>query len=120
MGKRFKKDDNFLELIPIRYKEQEWLEKDGLVQIIIPRNGIIEKMVRPIFKTPKTMKIDLDKLGSCVWKSIDGTRTVGDIGDIVRAEFREDAEPVYERLATYINILRNNKFITLEKNEDLD
>ena len=74
--------------------------------------------MRVIFKTPKTMKIDLDKLGSCVWKSIDGKRSVLEIGDIIRTEFGEDAEPIYERLATYINILRNNKFVTLAKEED--
>ena len=80
MGKKFKKDDNFLELIPVIEEDQDWIEEDGLVQIIIPRNGILERIVRPVFKTPKSMKIDLDKLGSCVWKSIDGARTVEDIG----------------------------------------
>lgn len=118
MGKKLKKDDNFLDLIPVIEENQEWIEENGLVQIIVPRNGILEKLARPVLKIPKSMKIDLDKLGSCVWKSIDGKLTVEDIGKIVKNEFGEDAEPVYERLATYINILRNNKFIILEKKEN--
>ncbi len=120
MSRKFKKEDNFLELIPIRKKDQEWIEKNGLVEIIVPRNAILERIIRPIFKTPKTMKIELDALGSCVWKSIDGERAVMDIGEIVKEEFGEDAEPVYERLSTYINILRNNKFVILEKKDNLD
>lgn len=118
MGKKLKKTDNYLDLIPIMVKNQDWIQdEDGLVKIIIPRNGILERMVRPFIKSPKTMTIDLDGLGSCVWKCIDGKRTVGEIGDIVKEEFGKDAEPLYERLATYINILRNNKFVTLEKKD---
>ena len=119
MGKKFNKNDNFLELVPEKTKGQDFIEDDdGLIKIIVVRNGILERVIRSILKTPKTMKIDLDKLGSCVWKAIDGKSTVLEIGDVVRAQFGEDAEPIYERLATYINVLRNNKFITLEKKDD--
>ncbi len=118
MGKKFKKTDNYLDLIPKVVENQEWTEdEDGLVKIIIPRNGIVERILRPFAKTPKTMNIDLDALGSCVWKAIDGEKTVGEIGIAIKNEFGEDAEPLYERLATYINILRNNKFVTLEKKD---
>ena len=118
MGKKLRKTDNYLELIPIRVKDQDWKEdEDGLVKIIIHRNGLLEKIVRPFVKSPKTMTIDLDGLGSCVWKAIDGKKTVGEIAEEVKQQFGEDAEPLYERLATYVNILRNNKFVTLEKKD---
>ena len=116
MSKKIKKDDNFLELVPKIKEGQDWVEDErGLVKIIIVRDGILEKIIRPFLKTPRTMKIDLDKLGSLVWKSIDGLRTIEEIGLIVKDEFGEDAEPLYERLAAYVNILRNNKFISIEK-----
>ncbi|QZY55671.1 PqqD family protein [Crassaminicella profunda] len=116
MAKKIKKDDNYLELVPFKNKNQKWEVNDmGLVQLIIPREGILDKIVRFFFKTPKVMRIDLDAHGSCVWKTIDGKRNVEQIGAIIKEEFGEDAEPLYERLGTYINILRNNKFITLEK-----
>ncbi len=116
MSKKVKKDDNYLELVPVIKKDQDWIEESqGLVKIIVPRDGILEKILRPFLKTPRTMKIDLDSLGSCVWKAIDGKRTVEEIGMIVKEEFGEDAEPLYERLATYINILRNNKLVTIDK-----
>ncbi|RKD21968.1 Coenzyme PQQ synthesis protein D (PqqD) [Caminicella sporogenes DSM 14501] len=116
---KIKKEDNFLELIPVIKEGQDWkIKEDGLVQILIPRNGLIDKLVRMFVKTPKIMKIDLDEVGSCVWKAIDGKRNIAEIGNILKEEFGEKVEPLYERLGTYINILRNNKFITLEKARD--
>ncbi|QEK11868.1 PqqD family protein [Crassaminicella thermophila] len=119
MERKIKKDDNFLELIPVKKESQKWeINEDALVQLIIPRDGILDKIVRVFFKTPKVMRIDLDMLGSCVWKAIDGKRNVKDIAELLKSEFGKEAEPLYERLGTYINILRNNKFITLEKARD--
>lgn len=119
MTKKIKKSDNFLELIPKKNNTLEWVVNDeGLVQIIIPRNGILDRIVRVFFKTPKVMRIDLDSIGSCVWKAIDGRRNIQDIAKILKEEFGENVEPLYERLGAYINILRNNKFITLEKVSD--
>ncbi|MDK2919061.1 MAG: hypothetical protein PWQ37_1794 [Candidatus Petromonas sp.] len=119
MAKKIKKDDNFLELVPVKKESQEWkINEEGLVQIIIPRDGVLDKIVRVFFKTPKVMKIDLDELGSFVWESIDGKKNVREIAQLIKDEFGEKAEPLYERLGTYINILRNNKFITLKKVRD--
>lgn len=115
-SKKIKNTDNYLELVPKIKKNQDWIEdEEGLVKIIVLRDGILEKILRPLLKTPRTMKIDLDAQGSCVWKAIDGVRTVEEIGTIIKEEFGDDAEPLYERLATYINILRNNKFIRIDK-----
>jgi len=116
MKNKITKDDNFLELVPQKNSSQEWILNDeGNVQIIIPRNGLLDRAVRVFYKTPKIMRIDLDDLGSTVWRSIDGEKSIGDIGEILKEEYGKNAEPLIERLAKYINILRNNKFITLEK-----
>ncbi|MEK6265801.1 MAG: PqqD family protein [Clostridium sp.] len=64
------------------------------------------------------MKIDLDAQGSCVWKSIDNYRNIEEIGKLLIKDFGDKAEPLYQRLGTYINILRNNKFIKLKEVSD--
>ncbi|QIB27968.1 PqqD family protein [Caloranaerobacter azorensis] len=116
MFKKIKKSVNFLELVPQKNNTFKWeVDDEGLVQIIIPRNGVLDRIVRVFFKTPEVMRIDLDPIGSCVWKAIDGQRNIQDIANILKEEFGDKAEPLYERLGTYMNILRNNKFITLEK-----
>jgi len=119
MIKKIEKNANFLELVPFKNVDQKWeVNDDGLVQIIVLRNSLLDRVVRKFFKTPKEMKIDLDAKGSCVWKSIDNHRNIEDIGELLTEEFDENAKPLYQRLATYINILRNNKFIELEKRSD--
>ena len=55
--------------------------------------------------------IDLDAMGSFIFQRIDGQRTVGDIALLVKAEFGQKAEPLYDRLVKYMQILRNNGFI---------
>ncbi|WP_099189448.1 PqqD family protein [Tepidibacter mesophilus] len=116
MGNKIQKDDNFLELVPKKVGQYRWkVSEEGFVQIIIPRQGKLDKVVRYFFKTPKEMKIDLDEQGSCVWKLIDGKNSIENIGSSLKDKFGKKAEPIYERLGTYINILRNNDFITLEK-----
>ncbi len=87
--------------------------EDGRIQIIIPRTGKLDKLVRFFLKTPETMKIDLDDIGSHVWSGIEKGFSVGEIGTLLSEAPNLDVEPLYERLATYINILRNNNFIEL-------
>jgi len=111
-----KRASNFLKMVPEKNDTISWKEtEDGLVQIVIHRNSILDRVVRVLYKTPETMKVDLDKIGSCVWNSIDSQRNMEQIGLILTEEFGNDVNPVYNRLAEFINLLRNNKFIKLKK-----
>jgi len=115
---KIQKDDNYLDLIPTRTTELKWHEREnGQIQIMIPRKEVVDRIVRLFKKTPEQLHVDLDEIGSAVWKSMDGRRTIGEICDIMIDKFGDDVEPVYERLGTYINILRNNKFISLKKKQ---
>ncbi len=116
MSKKIMKSDNFLEYIPKKNDRYRWVQKeDGLIQVIVPRNSILDKIARKLFKTPEQFKIDLDLIGSFICMNIDGSNNVMNIGELLKEKFGEEAEPLYERLGTYINILRNNKIIHLEK-----
>ncbi|GBF11898.1 PqqD family protein [Tepidibacillus infernus] len=118
MANKISKKDNFLELIPLKTnKYQSIMTEKGIIQIIIPRNSMLDRIVRVFKKTPKLMRIDLDTYGTYIWNLIDGKRNVSEIGRLLKLEFGEEIEPLYERLITYINVLRNNQFITLKKNE---
>ena len=48
------------------------------------------------------------------WELIDGERNILDIGTIIKGNFGEKAEPVYERLAQYFKILCSYGFIVLK------
>ncbi|WP_249323901.1 PqqD family protein [Wansuia hejianensis] len=109
-----KKDDNYLEYIPIKNERIQWRDReDDLIQLIVHRNSLFERIIRKLFFTPDKFKIDLDHIGSFIWKNIDGEKSIYDLGELVKHEFKGDAEPLYERLIQYLNILKNNKFIEL-------
>jgi coenzyme PQQ synthesis protein D (PqqD) len=112
--KKEKKEENYLDYIPEKSPNCKWVDKeDGIVQIIVDRDSLFERIVRKLFFTPESYKVDLDRIGSFIWNRIDGKRNLYDIGQLLKVEFGEDIEPLYERLIQYINILKNNKFIKL-------
>ena len=105
---------NYLDFIPKKLKKIHWKELDqGFIQIIIYRNSLLEKIIRKLFFTPDKYIINLDKMGSFIWEYIDGENSIYDISLLIKDEFKEEAEPLYERLIQYMNILKNNKLIEL-------
>lgn len=103
--------ENYLERIPVRNEEYDWKENGRLVTVIQKNKGIYNKMAQKFFKTPDVSNISLDEFGSFVWLQIDGSRTILEIGKLVKEEFGEKAEPLYERLSKYFYILKAEKFI---------
>ncbi len=98
---------------------QKWqLNDDDNVQMIISRMGFLDRFVRLFKNTPKTVFVDLDAIGTFVWKAIDNKKNIATIADELENQFGSEIKPVYERLGLYINILRNNHWITLEKEVD--
>ncbi|MDI6601673.1 MAG: PqqD family protein [Thermoanaerobacteraceae bacterium] len=112
---RKKEDKNFLKYIPKRRnKNVTWKNReDGSITLIIERKNPIEKALTFMFNTPRTISLDLDKLGSRVWTLCDGERTITEIGEILEDEFGEAAAPTYERLVKFIQLLKNNGLIDL-------
>lgn len=110
---RKKQGRNYLELIPQRNPGYSWKENEkGIVTVDMPHRGIFDKAAQHLFVTPAVSHIRLDALGSFIWKQIDGERDLVEIGRLVKAEFGEKAEPLYERLARYFETLKSNHFIS--------
>lgn len=110
---RKKKDPelNLLELVPEPLIDHETGE-DGMVTLLDPRfkNRLMKKIFEPRLKSP-WMKVRLDEVGTAVWKRIDGSATVGEIGSELREEFGEDIEPCFERLSMFFSQLELSGFI---------
>ncbi|MDR1514944.1 MAG: PqqD family protein [Synergistaceae bacterium] len=106
---------NLLDIIPSKKTGlRTETGEDGLLRLVISRESPFEKIVRRFFKKiPDTFTIKLDAYGSFVWDAIDGARNAGEICDMLKDKFGYGVEPVYERLAAYLNLLKNNKLITL-------
>ena len=110
-----KKNENFLDYVPKRNSLMNWeVNEKKRVVVHVENRGMFNRIAQVIFRRPKVSKIELDELGSFVWQSMDGVKTVYDSGSEVKEAFGEKAEPVYERLCEYIQILRNNSYIVYE------
>lgn len=106
-----KKGENYLDYIPVRNPQNTWEEKDGVVTVHMVNRGFYNKVAQKFFHTPRISHIDLDSYGGFLWQRIDGKSTVGQLAEGLKDHFGEDAEPLYDRLVKYMQILRNNKLI---------
>ena len=109
-----KTQENFLEKIPCHKQGLKWSQdQDGIVTLEMANRGVANKIAQLLLKKPKVSYIHLEQFGSFIWLQIDGKRDVIAIGKLVREQFGEKAEPLYERLSQYIKTLESNKFITI-------
>ncbi len=120
MGKDKKnhQEINLLRLIPERVVDHE-ITEGGKVILSVPRfkSRIMQKLVMPRLKDP-CLKVDLDEVGSAVWKLCDGSRNVGQIAQLLTKEFGEDIEPCHERLGLFFNQLERARFIRFANLEE--
>ena len=112
MKKEKKTQENYLERRPIPQEKIQWSEDEkGLVTLHITNRGFFHKIAQKFFGRPKVSHIYLDEIGSFVWPLMDGERDMIALGVLVKEHFGEEAEPLYERLAKYVQILESYTFI---------
>ena len=104
---------NLLKLRPVR--SIGWKEENELVVLLKPKfkHPFFKKLFLPRMKNP-FFKIKLDSVGSFTWKLCDGSLTVEKIAKSMKHKFGDDVEPLYERLAQFLQNLEKNKFISYE------
>ncbi len=105
-------NENYLERVPHKKADLGWsADESGIVTLEIENKGIVNKVFQKLLKKPKISYIHLDETGSFVWQIIDGNRNIVELGKDVKNHFGEKAEPLYERLAKYFQILESYNFI---------
>lgn len=105
---------NYLDFIP-RHREplQFVINEQGEVTLFQENKGVFNRITQKVLKKPKISQIYLDEMGNFVWPLIDGTRTVYEIAELVKEEFGDKAEPLYERLVQYIQNLERYGFVEI-------
>ena len=103
---------NYLEKVPARPEKIKWsVDEEGIVTLDIENTGFFNRVTQKIFKKPKVSHVHLDEMGSFVWPLLDGEKNIIELGKLVEAHFGEKANPLYERLAKYFQILSSYDFI---------
>ena len=103
--------ENYLEKKPIRADLKWSIDKNGKVTLEIENTGFFNKIAQKFFKKPKTSYVHLDKMGSFIWPKLDGNTDIIELGEKVKEAFGQEAEPLYERLSKYIQILSSYNFV---------
>ncbi len=107
-----KKQENYLDYIPVISDKHTWdVDEKGIVTVNMVHRGFYAKIAQKFFHRPRVSHIALDEMGSYIFRRIDGKNTVNDIAEAVKVQFGKDAEPLYDRLVKYMQILYNNNFI---------
>ena len=107
-----KKKENYLDFIPVVNGQNTWDRgEDGVVTIHMVNRGFYNTLAQKLFHTPRVSHIKLDEYGSFLWMRIDGVKTVGQLALELKEAYGEKAEPLYDRLVKYMQILRNYRFI---------
>ena len=107
-----RKGDNYLDYVPVREDAYRWEEDtSGIVTIYVENTGFWNQLFQKLLSKPKVSQIHLEQLGSFIWPRIDGTKTIYQIGQEVKEQFGEEAEPLYPRLSKYMKMLQEYGFI---------
>lgn len=114
--KRKEESENYLDFIPEHRQTISWdADADGKITIYIENKGVFHWLAQKLLNKPRISQIHLDEMGNFVWCLIDGERSIYDIAVLVKEQFGERAEPLYERLVTYLRNLENYEFVRMKK-----
>ena len=103
---------NYLEKIPSRPAHIKWsTDEAGMVTLDIENTGLMNRVAQKLFRKPKVSHIHLDEMGSFVWPLLDGDKNIIELGELIKEQFGDKANPLYERLAKYFQILDSYHFI---------
>jgi hypothetical protein len=98
----------------------EWEDGQGdLAVLLVPRfrRGPLSKWLQPRLKRPH-IRVKLDRIGSFVWRRMDGAKTFNQVLGEMRTEFGETIEPAEDRLIKFFSILHKDRFIELYTSAD--
>ena len=97
---------NLYELVPTQRRESRE-RADGNVEVLIPRYGDnpVGRLLKYVFSN-KPVKVELDDVGTRVWRLCDGHRNVREIGQSLQGEFGERLEPLYDRLGEFLKQMK--------------
>lgn len=107
-------EENFLLYKPLR-KIQNWEANDEKVKLIFEHNKPIERFIRRFTKKSEFRDIELDEMGSLVWKLCDGHKTVYDIALDMVKKFDDSEQNAIDRLIIFLKYLSRKEWITFEK-----
>lgn len=105
------KAPNYLEFIPVPKEGLHYEIEDGKVTIFQENKGFFNFIAQKIWHKPRISQIHLDDMGNFIWPLMDGKRDILEISALIKEEFGEKAEPLYNRSVQYFKTLVSYGFV---------
>lgn len=102
---------NYLEFIPVPAKNLKYEIVDGQVTIFQENKGVFHFLAQKLLHKPKISQIHLDEMGNFIWPLMDGERDILSISAKIKEEYKEKAEPLYNRVVQYFRTLVSYGFV---------
>lgn len=103
-------------IVPKRLGVKWEKEEDGVVVVTFKKNFTrFEKILQRFLKGPENIRLRMDKQGSDIWELCDGKHSVKDICDRMNKKYKEEIEPVPQRVSGFLQILLQRQLIILER-----
>lgn len=113
--KKKKVSENYLEKKPKRKDGLRWeASEDGVCTLSVENRGFFNRLFQLLLKKPKISYVHLDEMGSFLWQRFDGEKDLILLGEEFKANFGDKAEPLYPRVAKYVQILHSYGFVTFD------
>lgn len=106
---------NYLDFIPVIPEKLKYDIVDGNVTIYQENKGLFNRIAQKLFKKPAVSQIHLDEMGNFIWPHINGQNSIMDIATLIKEEFGEKAEPLYNRVVQYFKTLVSYGFVDYSK-----
>ena len=111
MSDKNKKAPNYLEFVPVPAKNLRYETVDGKVTIFQENKGVFNYIAQKLWHKPRVSQIHLDEMGNFIWPLMDGERDIMAIAALIKEEFGEKAEPLYNRAVQYFKTLVSYGFV---------
>ena len=102
---------NYLEYIPVPVQSLKYETVDGKVTIFQENKGLFNFIAQKVWKKPRISQIHLDEMGNFIWPLMDGNRDIMAIAALIKEEFGDKAEPLYNRVVQYFKTLVSYGFV---------
>jgi len=101
-------------------RTSEWYEEEGFIKIkTVKFEGKLGKWFCDVLKKPNYIIVNLDEMGSFIWKRCDGKTTVEEILEELKESMGKKFEKdgIGPRSFYFMHMLRNRRFVTWEEND---
>jgi len=103
--------EEMLQYRPIRADFQWTTNKEGLVEIKVPKfQSNFGKSFCNVVKKNQTFSAKMDKIGSIVWKNCDGKKSVKKILEILEKKYPKEKQ-IDQRLFLFIQQMKNLHYL---------